>query len=213
MSILKVKPIVSRERIFRKLHIAEGTEAFKNAYRVFDELSQTILNVMNLTAVCNVVDSAKLSFNVPCNFEKYVICFISSDDHISEMSNEMMAAGDYMKGYLLHEIAADVIFATSSEMNGAIREEAAKSGYKLSKRYAPGDGIIDLSVQNILLDILKREAEIKAYLNEEQVLFPEKSLLYMFGLIRGFMDGEEDPGSCGACENLSCRYRECNETI
>lgn len=208
MSKLNLNPVIKRKRIFRKLHITESSEAFKNADSIFSELAQIILNSMNLTAAWKLTDGADLNFNEPGNFEKYVICFVSSDDNISGMSHEMMAAGDYMKGYLLHEAAADVIFNASCEMNGIIREETAKKGYKLSRRYAPGDGIIDLNVQNVLLDVLKREVEINVYLNEEHVLFPEKSLLYMFGLIKGLPDSEEELGSCGACENLSCLYRE-----
>jgi hypothetical protein len=60
-------------------------------------------------------------------------------------------------------------------------------------------------LQKKLLDILKKEADIKAYLNEAQVLIPEKSLLYMFGLTRA--SGAEEFNECSLCENIDCLYR------
>jgi len=91
-------------------------------------------------------------------------------------------------------------------MNKGIREKAAKYGYKLSGRYAPGDGTIDLNVQQTLLNILKDETQINVYLNEAQILIPERSLLYMFGLKQG-IDDFKCYNSCGDCANINCQYR------
>lgn len=204
---LNLKPIINKERLFRKLHIAEGSETFRNADGVFSDLIRIIMGSMDLTAVYKVTDSLNLNFEEPDEYEKYIICFVSSDDDISRMSHEMMSAGDYMKGYLLYETATDAVFGASCELNEIVREEAAKNGYKLSKRYAPGDAAIDLGLQKTLLDMLKKETEINAYLNEAQVLIPERSLLYVFGLKKG-SPGGEGRGNCGCCENLNCQYRE-----
>ncbi len=205
INILKLKTIINEERIYKRLHITEGTEAFKNADSAFDELSRIIAENMKLTAIYLTTYSLDISFEKHEKYEKYIICFVSSDDDISEISNEMISSGNYMRGYLLHEIALDVIFNTSNEMDKTIREEAAKNRHKLSRRYAPGDGAINLDLQKKLLDILKKEADIKAYLNEAQVLIPEKSLLYMFGLTRA--SGAEEFNECSLCENIDCLYR------
>lgn len=205
INIISLNPIINKERIFEKLHIEEGTEAFKNAESVFDELRNIIINNMDLTGVFKVVDALCLSVEKLDGIE-YVVCFISSDDNISEISSDMMSSGNYMKGYLLHEVAADVIFNASNEMNKIIREKIAVHGYKISGRYAPGDGTIDLSLQQTLLNILKNEIEINAYLNEAQILIPERSLLYMFGLKEGIEDFE-CCSSCVYCANINCQYR------
>lgn len=207
INILSLKTIINKERLYKKLHITEGTEAFKNAESVFNELSQIIISNMKLTALYMTDSSLDINFEIPDKYEKYVICFISSDDNISEISHEMISSGNYMMGYLLYEIASDVIFNTSNEMDKTIREEAARNGYKLSKRYAPGDGTVNLDLQNKLLDVLKKETKIDAYLNEAQVLIPERSLLYMHGLTEGSCN-PKNFNECSLCENISCQYRE-----
>lgn len=207
INILSLKTIINKERIYKRLHIIEGTEAFKNADSVFNELSRIITNNMKLTAVYMITDSLDINFEKQDRYEKYVICFISSDDDISEISDEMILSGNYMKGYLLYEIAADVIFNTSNEMDKTIREEVVVTGYKLSRRYAPGDGIINLDLQKKLLDVLKKEAKINVYLNEAQVLIPERSLLYMFGLNKG-SDNSKNCSDCVCCNKSDCQYRE-----
>ncbi len=205
INILNLQTIINKERIFKKLHIKEGTEAFNNADGVFDELCCIIKNKMKITAVYMITDDLKLEGTD--DFEKHIICFISSDDDISELSHTMITDGSYMKGYLLHEMAVDVVFAASNKVNNSIKKESEDSGYRLSRRYAPGDGSLSLNAQKILLDILKNETEIKAYLNEENVLVPENTLLYIFGLAKG-VENEQDSRNCSLCDNQDCQYRE-----
>lgn len=207
INILNIKTIINKERIYKRLHIAEGTEAFKNAESVFNKLSHIITDNMKITAAYMVIDSVDINFEKPDEYEKYIICLVSSEDDIGRISDEMISAGNYLEGYLLYEFASDVIFNTSKEMNKTIKEDSAKIGYKLPRRYAPGDGIINMSLQSKLLDALKKETAINVYLNEEHVLIPERSLLYMFGLKEG-MDNQENINECVTCKNISCQYRE-----
>lgn len=207
INITKIKPIISKEKIFEKLHIVEGTEAFKSADNIFEELSDIVTNNMKLTAVYKVTDSLNINFEESEKYKKYIICFISSDDNINEISHEMMSSGNYMKGYLLNEIAVNVIFRASNELNQKLRKQAAICGYNLSRSYAPGDGAINLNAQRLLLEVIKKETELNACLNEAQVLIPERSLLYMFGIMEGVGDSESC-NSCSYCKNLNCQHRE-----
>lgn len=208
MSSMQV--ITNRDRIFKKLHFNDGTEAFKNAYSIFDELSSLLKNNMKLTSVHKVVDSRELNIEELYGFEKYVICLVFSEDEISEISNEMMSAGEYLKGYLLHEIATDVIFTASDALNKEVGIEASQIGYGICGTYAPGDGKIDLKMQGALLAELEKEAKLNVYLNDEYILIPEKSLLYVLGLklMQNTGSAAEEYSACGKCCNLYCEYRK-----
>ncbi len=201
--------IINRDRIFKKLRFNDGSEAYKNADRIFDELSSLIQENIRLTTLYRVTDSDVFNVEEINGFEKYAICLVSSDDKISEISNEMMSSGEYLKGYLLHEIATDVIFAASDALNKEMETEAAKMGYRICGNYAPGDGKIDLAMHGVLLDKLKREAEIKVYVSSEHILIPGKSLLYVLGLKQmQDTDGLEEYCACGQCGNSDCDYRK-----
>jgi len=201
--------IINRDRIFKKLRFNDGSEACKNADRIFDELSSLVQDNIRLTALYKLTDCEELNIDELYNFKKYVICLVSSNDKISEISNEMMSFGDYLKGYLLHEIATDAIFAASDALNKEVETEVAKMGYRICGHFAPGDGKIDLAMQGALLDKLKDEAEINVHVNNEHILIPGKSLLYVLGLkqMQG-TDGLEEYCACGQCGNLDCGYRK-----
>ncbi len=201
--------IINRDRIFKKLRFNDESEAYKNADRIFDELSGLAQDNIRLTSFYKLTDSEELNIEELYGLEKYVICLVSSDDKISEISNEMMSSGEYLKGYLLHEIATDAIFTASDALNKEVETEAAKIGCIICGHYAPGDGKIDLAMQGVLLDKLKRVAEINVHVNNEHILIPGKSLLYVLGLkqMQG-TDGLEEYYACGQCGHLDCDYRK-----
>jgi len=213
-NLLNLKPSINKQRIFKKLHIVEETEAYKSAISIFDEVCEIIKENMNLTVIYAETECLNLGVNELDNCKKHVICFISSKNDISEISRRMMNSGKYMKGYLIHEIAEDVIFCASNHMNKIIRSEAEISGYKLTRRYAAGDGTINLNKQRNILDALKKEVDVDVYLNECDVLIPEMSLLYVFGLYKNdntkclITSKNEECSECSLCENLNCLYKE-----
>ncbi|WMJ78224.1 hypothetical protein RBQ61_04655 [Sedimentibacter sp. MB35-C1] len=204
VNILKLRTIINKDRTLKRLHIKEGTEVFKSADSIFEEVSRIIRNSLQWTAVYKVVDS--LDIKGVKKHEKYVVCFVSAKGVVAEMSHNLMSSGQYMKGYLLHETALDAMFDASNEMNKIINNEASKAGLGLSKRYAPGDGDVDLDSQRCLIDMLKMEAEIDAYLNEKNIITPESSLLYILGMekCKECMKNAEE---CACCSNDNCQYR------
>lgn len=207
VKLFNFEPTINKERIFKKLHIVEGTEIHKNASSIFDDLCQIIKENMKLTAVYVETDVINLGVAELDNCKKHVICFISSNDNISKISNDLMSRGMYLKGYLMHEIAEYVVFNASNELNKIVKINEEKSGYNLTRRYAAGDGTISLDKQQIILDVLKKEADVDAYLNESNVLIPEMSLLYLFGLFKGNVS-EKSESNCSQCDNLNCFYRD-----
>lgn len=214
---------IEKTKIFKRLHIDENAETLRIADDVFLELHKIIIGNMKLTVLYSIVNSFDLGYIELDNCEKYVMCFISSNDEIDNIVNHMMSSGDYFKGYLLNEMATDVIFNSSNEMNKAIKENSKKLGYKLTKRFAPGDGDIELKQLQIILDVLKKEVTIDAYLTEGYMIVPQKSLLYLYGLEKiytcsaltkngvgtykniGDLSMED---SCSDCSNLNCQYRD-----
>ncbi|HAE62702.1 MAG TPA: hypothetical protein DCG38_10295 [Eubacteriaceae bacterium] len=204
VNILKLRTIINKDRTLKRLHIKEATEVFKSADSIFEEVSRIIRNSLQWTAVYKVVDS--LDIKGVKKHEKYVVCFVSAKGAVAEMSHNLMSSGQYMKGFLLHEVALDAMFAASNEMNKIIKSEASKLGLELSKRYAPGDGEVYLDSQRPLLDMLKMETEICARLNEKNIITPESSLLYILGMEKS-TECKKDVEECAYCSNDNCQYR------
>lgn len=212
VNVLKFEIKINKKRIYKNLHLVENTASYNCAEDYFYELTQVIRNNMKITCLYNIIDN-KLDFafdDIECclMWKKCVLCFISSHDCISDIVNDMISSGDYLKGYLLNEIATDVIFNCSNEMNKKIKEEVLKTGYKLTRRYAPGDGILGLNHQQTIFDALKKEVHIDAYLTESFMIVPEKSMMYLFGVEKDTIEGYDIEQNCSECSNINCQYRK-----
>jgi len=49
VNLFNLVPKINKQRIFKKLHIAEGTETYKNASSFFDEICKIIAEKMKIT--------------------------------------------------------------------------------------------------------------------------------------------------------------------
>lgn len=217
---LNIEHKIEKKKFFMKLHIEENTETYRNADDVFMELFEIIKNNMKLTVLYSIVPAFELGFKKLDECENYVLCFISSKDEISSIVNDMMSSGSYLKGYLLNEMATGVIFNASNDLNNIIKEKSKELNCKLSKRIAPGDDDVDMKHQKTILDFLKKELFIDAYLTDSYMIVPQKSLLYLYGLEKITCNAyslnkvgynkeiaiTED--SCTICSNLNCQYRD-----
>lgn len=233
VNVLKLDIKINKDKIYKNLHL-DGIDLSGRIDDIFRELTQIIKDNMKLTCIYSIIDntySLPLFHTVDCNrWNKYVLCFISSTDNLDNIISEMMSSGDYLKGYILNEISIDVIFNASDEMNKIIKSEATRQGYRLSKRYAPGDGTLDLVHQKTILEALKKTTNIDAYLTDAYMLFPEKSLLYFYGVFdneitsksicsmsqpseeiikdENIDEYKEIDENCSECSNINCQYRK-----
>jgi hypothetical protein len=210
-----IEPQIDKDKIYRRLHIAEGSEVRKYSELVFDELVEIIKNVMNLYSIYIESDKFELGNDELDSCESYVLCFISSSEKTGLIANEMMENGDYLKGFLINEMASEAIFEESNELNDRLRKELFKSGFRLTRRYAPGDNI-DIKYQKTILDEIKKTVQVDAHVNEYCAVVPEKSLLYLFGLEELSPDDSmecKDINGCSDCTKKECGYRGYYEKI
>ena len=203
---LSLRPNINKDKFFKRLHIIEGTEAFKSADCVYEELIELLSAKMQLNALYVVTESLELARII--DYNKFVLFFISSKDNINNVVNEMMSKGEYLKGYLLNEMSTYAIFNASNEMNEIIRLQVSKSGYVLSKRYAAGDDEIHLKNQGVILNELKRHVSLNVSINHEYVIVPAKSLLYFCGLSENKEGIVHNDEGCNNCVIINCSYRK-----
>lgn len=213
---------INKEGIYRRLRLEENTSSFKNAEECFDDICDIVKKNMSLTGFyCIVNTSSEPSFEeikALTGISDWVLCFISSNDTITDIANNMMSSGEYLKGYLLNETAVDAFFNASGQLNHMVDTSLRLMGYRMAERYAPGDGVLDLRHQATLLNVLKKHVKLCAYLNECHVLVPERSMLYMLRFEKCRTAGEEcvrqearenifESKGCDGCSNLKCSYR------
>nr|WP_300095871.1 hypothetical protein [Sedimentibacter sp.] len=203
-----LSPEINEEKLFKKLHIEKGTEVFNSAYKIIDEIKEFITKNMNISAWYTETRISVMGNDGEDN-KMCIICLVSSKDETGIFSREMMNEGNYLKGYLLYEAANHALFEASDRFSRFIREEMLKNGRKLGRRHFAGDGIIDLNMQVEILSILKKEEDVYVYINERNVLFPERLLLYLFAESDwgSCCNEDEETNECMKCKNKKCQYR------
>jgi len=202
VNILKVKGTVNKKVLYKNLHIYDGTEVFNSCETVFDELKDIIYSMKIITAY---IFTDNLPFQIEENAEKYVICYVSSDKDINTLANDFISKGEYLKGYLLSEMATQAIFNASDEMVYKIMYDLKKQGYGIRRRYAPGDGNIGLEYQGRIINELRKYTSVDIYINEQNVMVPENSLLYIYTVTKG---GNCEINQCKECTNKYCVYKK-----
>lgn len=207
--VYHIKAVVNKNRTFRKIRLEEGTEAFRSAEDFFPEITDIIESNMKVDAAYAVRNTEDVpEEKLPNGIHQCAVCLFSSDDEIGRISRDMMTSGEYLKGYVLYEAAADAFFDASSRFGKSVREELEKSGKFIAGRYSPGDGKIGLESQQKILESLKTTENVKTIVNEQGMLVPERSLLYIYGLSNNKPDSEcGEENQCGICENKVCQYR------
>lgn len=210
MPSYKFKAYVNNEKLFKKLHIEDGMEVFNSANKVIGEVKEFISKNMCISAWYAKAHINFMGFNEGTD-KDCIICLVSSRDDIGDFSREMMDGGNYLKGYLLYEAANHALFEASENFSRFVRQEELKNGRKLGRRYFAGDGIIDLDIQREVLEILKKQEDVDVYINERDVLFPERSLLYVFAAEEaedGCCIEHDEENECVRCKNNNCQYRD-----
>jgi hypothetical protein len=208
MPSCKLTPHINNEKLYKKLHIEEGTEVFNSTNEIIDEIKEFIAKNMDISA-WYVEAYVNLTGFGEGTENNCVICLVSSKDDIGEFSREMMDEGNYLKGYLLYEAANHALFEASDNFSRLVKQEEIKKGRKLGMRHFAGDGIMDLNMQREILDALKKQEDVDVFINEKNVLFPERSLLYLF--VAGEYESDvchEDENECFRCKNNNCQYRD-----
>jgi len=158
---------------------------------------------------CYTVLSGVGPFAIPdlddCSHQ--VVCLSSCSEAIVDTITELLNGGDYLEGYILNDMISEILFNASDQMNRAIAEELALAGRRLTRRFSPGEGGMELSWQAALLACFREDHALDYIrLTDTFMLVPEKSMLYLFGA------DEKNPQlsvehDCSVCPNVDCFFR------
>lgn len=197
-----------KEKIYRRLQIRENTPAYDYTENVFPSLLQLALENMELFLCYQMIPSlSEGTFSLPEPCEKWVLCLVTCSERMNQTIQQKLDEGEYLEGYLLNDLANEILFNASNQMNCLIRREVQSMGLHLTRRYSPGEPPLDLAYQEELLQILGKEQPLPVTLNSHFMLHPEKSMLYLFGAASRPSSLSESLG-CAECSSRNCPYAE-----
>lgn len=195
-------------RVFRRLKIEPGTHVYEYAEEVFPKLIRTVeekLDMVNCYVVLHHGPSVNIEEVDSCSHQ--IVCLCSCSSRITQAIGHLLDQGDYLEGYLLNDLANEIMFNGSDQMNRQIAADLAAVDSRLTRRYSPGEGEMDLPYQGLLLQCFREDHRLDfVKLTDSFMLTPEKSMLYLYGA------DQRNPGvsvehDCSICANKTCFFR------
>lgn len=124
------------------------------------------------------------------------------------------AQGRYSAAVLLDAAGTTAVEAVADQLNALIDDEAAKLGYKPTKRFSPGYGDWDIRVQPDIVHLADGIA-IGVKATETAMLEPRKSVTALIGFIpKGDYHGtpytanNQNTDHCQTCNQINCQARK-----
>jgi hypothetical protein len=99
-----------------------------------------------------------------------------------EARDREVTAGNGSAALIIDAVASETADAGLDWIQAFLNSQMAKQGRKLTTRYSPGYGDLDLSAQKVIYDALKLE-KIGISITDRYLLIPEKSVLAIAGII------------------------------
>jgi len=198
-----------KDRIFKRLKILpENENVYEYANGVFPQLETIARTEMELLCGYTVIpNTLELDSPEMDSCDLLAVCLASCTDRIVNKIARMMEEGDFLEGYILNDLANDILFSASDDMNCQLYEEMKAMGYHLTSRFTPGENHLALEHQRTFLNVLKKRCpELPIQLTESYMLHPEKAMLYAYGGGKHLPD-RSITHDCANCSNTNCFYR------
>ena len=126
-------------------------------------------------------------------------------DGLEKWSRELMAGGDFLKGYIVDAVASVAVEAATDMLQNRLEKMA--QGKKASNRYSPGYCGWDVAEQQKLFSLLPPEF-CGISLSPSSLMSPIKSVSGLIGLGENI---ERVDYTCRFCDMKNCVYRKHRE--
>ena len=198
---------INKTIIFDRMRVAKTSNMYHKVSEIFDECLTNIEHLIHYQAVYVIEDNDhQINYESLSDSEKIVYCFVTIGEEICTRVNQIFDEKDYLKGYILNEIANEIVMDATDQLYFHIKRIVKKDNYNLSKRYSPGECSFDMSYQRTILAHLEKYDEIKASLTDAYMIYPEKSTLFVYGADKSFPDSAVDY-DCSTCQSVNCPYK------
>ena len=174
-----------KNRIFTRLKLRADPNTNAYAESIFPQLVELLRENIELVLAYNITDN-DLTIASPelSSCDMLAVCYCGATQKIVDCVDDLMAKSDFLEGYILNDLANEVLFNASNAMNRRLYNEFKAQG----------------------LSLLTQGEPFPATLTEHYMLQPEKAMLYAYGAGTGLPDRSIDH-DCSKCPNLSCYMR------
>ena len=144
-----------KNRIFTRLKLRADPNTNAYAESIFPYLVELLRENIELVLAYNITDN-DLTIASPelSSCDMLAVCYCGATQKIVDCVDDLMARSDFLEGYILNDLANEVLFNASNAMNRRLYNEFKAQGYHLSTRLTPGENHLSMEYQAQFLSLL-----------------------------------------------------------
>ncbi len=154
----------------------------KGAYAIIKILKKN--NIIFLNTKLKIISQSLFKLINDC--DEIVLMASTVGEEVIKERDKQIKHGDPVFGIILDATASETADAGLDWIQDFMNSQLKKQGLKLTKRYSPGYGDLDISVQKIIYKMLDLK-KIGISITKKYLLIPEKSVLAIAGIVKNKM--------------------------
>lgn len=192
---------LDKNKILSMMQCYRGSSFYDEYSLIFDELitNESLDDVFGYYVIEDNVENNMI-------YDEKIYCIVLLSEKFDLVVDDFFLKSDLIRGLLMSTIGDYILFKASDELSCIVKEDCNKRGYNLSKKHEPGTGDIDMIMQTIILDKIKKEHDIQIDVTSGYMYTLKKALGFYYEASSDFIECpiEHD---CSKCDNVSCQYR------
>jgi hypothetical protein len=198
---------LDKKKIYQRIKVKEDSHVYDTIDELYNQYVKNIEDRIEFQVVYTVKPN-EFNFNIPDvdNCEKVIFCYATVGHLVNDDVIKLFDDKNYLEGYLLNEVANDIVMEATNQLYTHIKKKMKETGYNITKRYSPGECTFEMEYQKSIMEELKKDFEIQGVLTDSFMINPEKSTLYIYGADKKNPELELD-FDCSTCQSHNCPFR------
>lgn len=173
---------LNKNQVLNTLKLHYDSIEDEKANSLYENLLPILYANVNPAAIFEIARKDQdFSLNILKEYNYLVYSILTIGKDINLRIDDFFSHNNIVEGILLDSMSTSYLFQISSELFKDINEKCTKSGLGLSCRISPGDGELPISYQKNIADKLNSKKTIGIYVSDDYLLFPSKSMSYIYG--------------------------------
>jgi len=214
--------MILEKKFIKRLNKARVLHAVKSYYPspsndelsiIYDSLLNILFENTSPVGVYKIVRKPfSMNYNLLNGYDYLVYCLVTIGEETEDIIDNFFNKNQFTQAIVLDAMASSFLFEISSQLFTSIYDYAKALGMGLSCKIAPGDGEIQLEYQSVIVNILSDSNKHPIHLVDNYMLFPSKSMSYIYGADKNVEPNSIDH-NCSNCYNSYCSMRNISEEI
>ena len=132
------KPTIKldKKKIYTRIKVREDSPMYDTINELYESYVEDIADKIEFQVIYTV-KANEFNFDIPevDNCEKVIFCYATIGHPVNDYVIKLFDDKNYLEGYLLNEVANDIVMEATNQLYTYLKKKMKKMGYFLTKRF------------------------------------------------------------------------------